>query len=141
DSSQPNLGDYIAAVVNRRGDLLGAYAITRPVLFRDGQPGASMTVPEPAVSTASASQQTRITTVDFRGATATELSGHSDGNGFLDPGEIGLVSISLRNDVTNPMSARAISRAVAKVESRTPGAHLLLGTTVFPALAPGETGT
>jgi len=139
DGSQPNLGDYIQGVVNRRGDFLGAYAITRAVGFRDGQPGFRMTVPEPAVTTASVAQQAPITTVDFQGATASELGGHSDANGFLDPGETALVSLAIRNNVTNPMSARSIRRVAALVESRTPGARLISPATVFPPLAPGET--
>ncbi len=54
DTSQPNLGDYNQAVVNRSGDLLAAYAGTHQVGFRDGEPSSPlMTVPEPTVSRAS----------------------------------------------------------------------------------------
>ena len=140
DTSQPNLGDYVQAVVNRRGDLLAAYAITKDVLVRDGQPGRSMTVPEPAVSIAAPADQGPVTTVDLRAVTATELAGHSDRNGFLDAGEVAQLSIAIRNDVTNPMSARALPGAVALVESKTPGAKILSPLALFPKLLPGATG-
>jgi hypothetical protein len=139
DSSQPNLGDYNMAVVNRKGELLGAYATTRPMEFRDGQPGGRMSVPEPAVAIASAAQQDDVTTVDLQKATIRELDAHSDRNGFVDPGEKALVSLEIRNNVTNPASASPIAHPVAKIESRTPGVRVLLSTVVFPALAPGET--
>ncbi|HXU81257.1 MAG TPA: exo-alpha-sialidase [Polyangia bacterium] len=139
DSSQPNLGDYIQSVVNRRGELLGAYAITKDVLFRDGQPGPTMTVPEPTVSIAGPGDQVPTTTVDLRGVVTTELAGHSDRNGFLDAGELAQLSIAVRNDVTNPMSARPLPAAVALVESKTPGARILAPLSLFGRLLPGET--
>jgi hypothetical protein len=138
DSSQPNLGDYNHAVVDRRGQLLGAYAITRGVDFRDGQPGRTMTVPEPIVSIIPAAQQAAVTPVDFRSATALEAPGFSDGNGFLDAGEIAQVSLAIRNDVTNPMNAQTIQNTIAVIDSRTPGATLLSPITIFPPLAPGQ---
>jgi hypothetical protein len=138
DTSQPNLGDYNHAVVDRRGDLLGAYAITHGVSFRDGQPGRSMTVPEPIVSIVPPAQQAAVTPVDFRTATTSEVPGFSDGNGFLDAGEIAQVSLAVRNAVTNPMSARAVPSPVALIDSKTPGARVLSGVTLFPSLAPGQ---
>ena len=140
DTSQPNLGDYNQAVVNRTGDLLAAYAVTHQVGFRDGEPTSPlMTVPEPTVSRASFFLQAPATTVDLRSASAVELHGFSNGNGFLDAGERALVSLQIRNYVTNPMSARTINGALAVVESKTPGAHTVFGLTTFPTLAPGET--
>lgn len=140
DTSQPNLGDYNQAVVNRNGDLLAAYAVTRPVGFRDGEPTSPlMSVPEPTVSNASVFQQVPITPVDLRKASAVEVNGFSDGNGFLDAGERALVSLEIRNYVTNPMSARTIHGAVALVESRTPHARTVFGVTTFPSLAPDDT--
>jgi hypothetical protein len=142
DTSQPNLGDYNQGVVNRSGELLAAYAVTHPVGFRDGQPASPlMTVPEPTVTIASHAQQLPITTVDLRDVSASELPRDSDGNGFLDPGESALVTLRLRNYVTNPMNARAIQGALALVESRTPGAHTVFGLTTFPRMAPGQTTT
>jgi hypothetical protein len=141
DTSQPNLGDYNQAVVNRSGDLLAAYAVTHPVGFRDGQPQPLMTVPEPTVTRASLGTQTHVTTVDLRDVRAVELPFDSDGNGFLDSGESALVTFQIRNYVTNPLSARAIDGAIALVESRTPGARVAFGFTTFPRLGPGQTKT
>ena len=141
DSSQPNLGDYIQAVVNRSGALLGAYAITRDVLFRDGQPGRAMTVPEPGVTVVPPLLQGPATTVDLRDATATELVKHSDRNGFLDAGETAQLSVSIRNNVTNPMSAKSVPPSLALVQSKTPGARILSPVLIFPTLAPGATAS
>jgi hypothetical protein len=139
DTGQPNLGDYNQAVVNRSGDLLGAFAMTHQVGFRDNQPLPIMSVPEPVVSRVRASDQAAVTTVDLRGTSAVEATRLSNRNGFLDPGDSALVSLQIRNYVTNPMNDRAIDGALAVVESTTPHARTIGGVTFFPRLAPGET--
>jgi hypothetical protein len=142
DTSQPNLGDYNHAVVNRRGDLLAAYAITRSVGFRDGEPGSNrMTVPEPIVTDKARAEQHAITTVDLQGTSVHEVPGAADLNGSLDAGETFAVSLSLRNYVTNPLNARTIDGALAVVHATTAGVRTLLGATLFPKLGPGETRT
>ncbi len=141
DSSQPNLGDYNQAVVSTQGDLLAAYAITHPVGFRDGQPQLSMTVPEPTVSIAARGEQAPTTSLDFRGATATEIRGLSNSNGFLDPGETAAVALQVRNFVTNPINAAPVIGAFAVVTSSTPGVRVLLPVTTFPRANPGQTVT
>ena len=140
DTGQPNLGDYIQSVVDRSGRLVAAYAITHAPGFTDGQPvSASMTVPEPIVSIVGAGEQTAITSLDFQGATATELRGASNRNGFLDAGETALVNLSVRNYITNPQNARSVRGAFAVVTSSTPGVRVPLGVTLFPTLEPGAT--
>jgi len=139
DTSQPNLGDYNQSVVDRRGDLLAAYAVSHQVGFRDGQPSLSMTVPEPTVTRVRPGAQEAITTVDLRAVTVKDRAGSSNSNGFLDRGEIGQVDFAIRNYVTNPMNARTLVAPVAFVKSLTPSASVLVGVTVFPTLSPGET--
>ena len=142
DTSQPNLGDYNMGVVTSKGDFLAAFAVTHPVGFTDNQPiSGSMTVPEPTVRDLAPSKQAAITSVDLRSATATEVRGLSDRNGFLDAGEVGLVSLAIRNYVTNPMNDRTIDGAFAVVQSTTPGARVLVGVTAFQRLRPGDTRT
>jgi hypothetical protein len=141
DTSQPNLGDYNQSVVDRGGDLLAAYAVTRLVGFTDGLPSLSMTVPEPTMTRIRLAQQAPITTVDLRGVTATDRPGSSNSNGFLDRGEIGQVSFDLRNYVTNPLNARTLFSPIAFARSLTPDATVLIGVTTFPTLAPGATAT
>jgi hypothetical protein len=100
-----------------------------------------MTVPEPTVTKVPAELQDRTTTLDLRGLSAKELSGFSDGNGFLDAGETALVTLRVRNYVTNPMNAHNIAGAVAFVESKTPGASLVVGVTAFPNISAGSTAS
>lgn len=141
DTSQPNLGDYNQAVVSTRGDLFAAYAFTHPVDFRDGEPQVRMTVPEPIVSIATRGEQFLTTSLDFRGATATEIRGLSNSNGFLDAGETATVSLRVRNFVTNPINAAAVNGAFAVVTSSTPGVRVILPVTTFPRANPGQTVT
>lgn len=66
----------------------------------------------------------------------TALEDPGNGNGSLDAGENATMSIQLRNDGVN--SATAIS---ATLTSSTPGVAITQGTSSYPDLAPGASGT
>ena len=133
DTSQPNLGDYNQAVA-RFGSLWASFAATRPVGFTDGQPSTSMTVPD----------------VDGRALTSLSKAAlqlvlptfvDSGGNGSIDRGEQVDLTLPVRNYVTNPLSASAITGIVGTLSSATAGVTVVQGTSAYPDAAPGGSAT
>ena len=155
DTGQPNLGDYDQAVA-QGGELFAAYALTmRPPLgFTDGQPSASMTVPDPAFRRvpsnqegdrrgregdhgggSAASRPTNSIPVNLGDVTFTE----SGGNGNLDPGDVVTLRLPLRNYVTNPLNAATIHVIHATLSTSTPGVTVQQGEAQYHGVAPGAT--
>jgi hypothetical protein len=136
DTGQPNLGDYHQAVA-QRGRLYAAVAITAPppAGFADGQPGLGMTVPDVVVQVLpSADHPFGAPPVDLQGVAIRD----SGRNGAIDPGETVGVTFTLRNYVTNPMSAEALAPALGVLSTTTSGVQVPLPLSVWPRLAPGQ---
>ena len=137
DTSQPNLGDYNQAVA-QAGDLFAVYAeATRPPAgFADGQPLASMTVPDATfVRLPTEDHKFKAASVDLGAVTFTE----SGGNGFIDPGDIVRLAIPLRNYVTNPLNAAKVRGVNATLTTSTPGVVVVDGSGHYKNIDPGET--
>ena len=60
-------------------------------------------------------------------------------NGHIDPGEVVLLSIELRNYVTNPGSKDKVEDIFARLTTSTPGVDVLLGISSWPDIKPGAT--
>jgi len=155
DTGQPNLGDYNEAVA-QGGELFSAYALAgRPPLgFADGQPSASMTVPEVAFRRVpqpinpgqgsgdhppanAASRATNSVSLSLGAVTFTE----SGGNGNLDPGDTASLKIALYNYDTNPLSADSTQGTTAVLSTTTPGVTVQQGQSPYNNIAPGGTAT
>jgi hypothetical protein len=147
DTLQPNLGDYNQAVA-QKGELFAAFAGTsRPPLgFVDGQPSASMTVPDALFRRVPqgkdgdhhtplhpASRATNSLTVALAAVTYTE----SGGNGNIDPGDLVTLKLTLRNYDTNPLSVRRVDELQATLATPTPGVTVVRGRSSYPAMNPG----
>jgi hypothetical protein len=138
DTGQPNLGDYNQSVA-QAGDLYVVYAeATRPPAgFADGQPTASMTVPDVAFGRLSTEDHKfKATSLDLAGVAFTE----SGGNGYIDPGDTVQLTISIRNYVTNPLNAAKVRGIQSSLATSTPGVSVVQGSSNFKNLDPGETG-
>jgi hypothetical protein len=155
DTGQPNLGDYNEAVA-QGGELFASFAVaSRPPLgFADGQPSASMTVPEVAFRRVpqapnpgqgsgdhppanAASRATNSVPLSL-GAVAFAESG---GNGNLDPGDTVSLSLPLYNYDTNPLSAASALGTTATLSTNTPGVTVQQGQSPYNSIAPGATAT
>jgi hypothetical protein len=137
DTSQPNLGDYNQAVA-QAGDLFAVYAAaTRPPAgFVDGQPLASMTVPDATfVRLSTEDHKFKAATVDLGTVAFTE----SGGNGNLDPGDIVTLTIPLRNYVTNPLNAAKVRGIKTTLTTSTAGVSIVQGSSNYKNIDPGET--
>src|SRR5262249_47333585 len=133
DTSQPNLGDYNQAVA-QDGSLFAVWAGTRPVGFTDGEPqSTSFTVPEVNFRRVGRFEQLPVVPVQL-GPVAVADSG---GNGFLDPGETGSLTLPLTNYITNPLSARQIRALVVLVTTSTPGVTVTKPIGLYGPIAPG----
>jgi hypothetical protein len=154
DTGQPNLGDYSEAVA-QGGELFAAYALaSRPPLgFVDGQPDSgSMTVPDvsfrrvpqnhPGVAddvhpVHPASRQIPTAPLHIVSVAASD----SGGNGFVDAGETVNLQVTLRNYVTNSLSAALVNGATATLSTTTPGVTVTQDQSPYPNLGPGATST
>ena len=144
DTGQPNLGDYNQAVA-QWGELFASYAVaSRPPLgFVDGQPSSSLTVPDIAFrrvpqfgfSFSPASHPIPTVPVNLANVAITD-SNHS---GFVDPGETVNLKLTLRNYVTNPLSADRINGATARLSTTTPGVTVTQDQSPYPNMDPGAT--
>ncbi len=134
DTGQPNLGDYIGAAA-QKGLLYAAWAGTAPLVsFADGQPGNRFTVPDFFVRVVSnAVPALSLAGVNVSGTAA---------NGFLNPGDLVSLSLSLRNFVTNPAVANITYSDIAAVLSTTnEGVTVVMGTNSYADVPPGATQT
>jgi hypothetical protein len=142
DTGQPNLGDYNQAVA-QGGDLFVTFAAsTRPPLgFTDGQPDASMTVPDVVFRRVPAfiadTGDRKPAPLNVGAVTFTD----SGGNGNIDPGERINVKITLRNYVTNPLSAARIVGMQGRLSTTTPGVLVLEDRSPYPNVEPGGSST
>jgi len=139
DTSQPNLGDYNQSVA-QRGKYYPVFALASrpPGGFVDGQPDLSLTVPDPKVQVLpAADHRFRAAPLDWQGESFFD----SGRNGHIDPGELVLLSIDLRNYVTNPDSKRQIRDVFARLTSSTPGVDVLIGISAWRDIKPGDTET
>jgi hypothetical protein len=144
DTGQPNLGDYNEAVA-QGGELFSAFAVaSRPPLgFADGQPSGSMTVPDVVFRRAqeqgnggsAVSLPVPSAPLSLASVVATD-SGH---NGFVDPGETVNLQLTLRNYVTNPISADKVNGTTAILSSPTAGVTVTQGQSPYPNMDPGAT--
>jgi hypothetical protein len=145
DTGQPNLGDYNQAVA-QGGDFFVTYAAsTRPPLgFTDGQPDSSMTVPDvvfrrvtPVSEPADEDEEDEgvggPAPVNLGAVTFTD----SGGNGNIDPGDRINLRLTLRNYVTNPLNAAAVSGIQGRLSTTTPGVTVLSDHSPYPNLNPG----
>ena len=95
DTGQPNLGDY-NGVVARGGNAWGVWGGTPPlVLFQDGLPAGSMTVPDLYYAKTTAA----LPALNLGTVIATDTTGNN--NGYIDPGEQIHLKLPLVNYVTN----------------------------------------
>jgi hypothetical protein len=138
DTSQPNLGDYnMSVALQGKYYAVFAEAGRPPAGFVDGQPDLSMTEPDVVVQVLpKPDHRFRAAPLDWQG----EKVHDSGGNGHIDPRELVLLSIDLRNYVTNPESKKKIEDIFAVLSTSTPGVDVLLGVSVWKDLKPGETG-
>jgi hypothetical protein len=135
DTSQPNLGDYNQSVA-QRGKYYPVFALASrpPGGFVDGQPDLSLTVPDPKVQVLpAADHRFRAAPLDWQGESFFD----SGRNGHIDPGELVLLWIDLRNYVTNPDSKRQIRDVFARLTSSTPGVDVLIGISAWRTSSPG----
>jgi hypothetical protein len=144
DTGQPNLGDYNQAVA-QNGELFAAWAGTErpPLGFADGQPSASMTVPDfvfrryvPGVDLEDG-DGIKPATVDLQQVTFLD----SGGNGYLDPGETATFQFALRNYVTNPLNAAKVRGIQATLATSTPGVLVTQGQSHYDNIDPGASKT
>jgi hypothetical protein len=138
DTSQPNLGDYNQSVA-QRGKYYPVFALASrpPAGFVDGQPDLSLTVPDAVVKVLPASDHRfGAAPLDWQGESFFD----SGRNGAIDPGELLLLNVKLRNYVTNPGSKGKVEDITARLTSSTPGVDVLLGFSAWRDLQPGETG-
>jgi hypothetical protein len=131
-NSTPNLGDYIGGTA-QLGVLYVGYAITSPVGFTDGQPSASMTVPDVAFSRIPAS--TQKVSLRLGAVTFTE----SGGNGTIDPGDSVNLTIPVTNYVTNALNAATITGVAANLTTTTPGVTISAFSSFYPNVSAGAT--
>ncbi|HEX9945215.1 MAG TPA: exo-alpha-sialidase [Thermoanaerobaculia bacterium] len=153
DTGQPNLGDYNQAVA-QDGELFAAFAYTFPPTlgFTDGQPTGNMDVPEiffrrvpqpkndgqgagdhpPANA---ASRATNSVPLALAGVSFTD----SGGNGYIDPGETVNLRLTLRNYVTNPLSADKVLGTTAVLSTATPGVTVVQDQSPYANMNPGST--
>lgn len=136
DTGQPNLGDYNQAVA-QNGELFATFAATNNVLFTDGLPSGSMTVPDVFFQrTPEASYK-----VPIRPGGAVTIT-DSGGNGVIDPGEQVRLRGPLQHYVTNPFLAPATLTGITGIRSTsTPGVTMVQGISSYPTLAPGATSS
>ncbi len=137
DTSQPNLGDYNQAVaVGGRTWSAFSLASRPPGGFADGQPSASMTVPDAVVRIVSPAEHlTPYATLQSR-SVSTTVTGR---NRFADPGETVRLELPLFNYVSNPLNQRSIRIPVGFLKTATPGVDVVWGVSLYPNIAPGET--
>jgi len=138
DTGQPNLGDYNQAVA-QGGELFAVFAVAfRPPLgFTDGQPSGNMTVPDVVMKrVAEQKHEPEPITLDLAKVSFTD-SGH---NGFIDPGEVVHLRVTLRNYVTNPLNAEKVAGVLATLSTSTPGVKVRWGFSPYLKLRPGESG-
>ena len=149
DTGQPNLGDYIQ-VTAQNGDAFFAYALASrpPAGFTDGQPSASMTVPDAEFSRVhqdggddegddegGGGGGRRTLTLNI----ADVVTRDSGGNGFIDPGETVAVKIGLRNYATNPLYAHKVDGVNAVLSTTTPGVSVVRARSKYEDIRPGRT--
>ena len=130
DTGQPNLGDYIGATA-QGGTLYATWAGNpRSLSFADGQPTSSFTAPDFFFKTALTAQAAlSLGQVSFT---------DSGGNGFLDPGEIGNLTIPLKNYVTNASTGTITYTGVsATLTTATAGVTVIRATSAYSDIAPG----
>jgi hypothetical protein len=155
DTGQPNLGDYNQAVA-QNGELFASFAVAfrPPAGFTDGQPSGNMTVPDaffrrvpqragiadegedlaPAIPP---SRATNSMTVALADVSFTE----SGGNGNIDPGDTVRLKMTLRNYVTNPLSAARLTGTTAVLSSPTPGVTVVVAQSPYANMSPGDRST
>ena len=136
DTSQPNLGDYIAAVA-QNGTLYAAYAATPSLaLFTDGQApapdGNLWPYPNVAVQKGVIGQlPVRLGTVTF-----TE----SGGNGFIDAGDEVRLHLPLSSYVLNPLHHPApLAGITATLSTLTPNVTVTTASAAYNPIAAGAT--
>ncbi|MGC4000976.1 MAG: hypothetical protein QM767_27365 [Anaeromyxobacter sp.] len=138
DTGQPNLGDYNQAVV-RKGRLYASFAeATRPPGgFVDGQPSTQLTVPDVQVKVLPTFEQRfEAGPFDLQGVRLYDL-GFGGHNGYVDAGETVGLTFTIRNAVTNPLSADDGDGLVGVLGTSTPGVRVLSALSAWPALRPG----
>jgi len=128
DTGQPNLGDYNQAVA-QGGQLFVVWAGTELKGFADQQPVGNFSTPDVFFKRAPAVK----TSLDLGTVTFTD----SNANGFIDAGEQINLKMPLRNYVTNPLSAGAVTTISGNLSTTTPGVTVTQPSSTYPDLAPG----
>ena len=137
DQGHPNLGDYNQAVA-QKGELFAAWAGTELLPFTSGLPSVHMNTPKVFFKGVPASSAKVSLTSNFSGTTFTD----SNGNGFIDAGEQVAFKFPLTNYVTNPiLQPTVITGIVATLSTAMPAVTIVQGTSGYPSIAPGASGS
>jgi hypothetical protein len=134
DTSQPNLGDYIAAV-GRGGNLFAAFASTpNQVSFIDGQ------APDPdGVRFPYPSESLQIGVTGQLAVSLGQITFQdSGGDGFIDPGDVVRLRLPLLNYTLNPaMNPETFTGVTGVLSSSTPGITVTQAALSYGSIAPG----